>query len=55
MRVCSPAVLVADDRPVLPRDGAVVAQAAQSVVRVVVVVPVLVAAVPAPAVVEPSA
>lgn len=45
----SPAVLVADHRSVLPRDGVVGAQVAQSVVRVVVVVPVLVAVVPAPA------
>jgi len=45
----APAVLVADDRPILPRDGAVVAQSAQCVVRIVVVMPVLVTVVPAPA------
>ena len=45
----APAVLVADHRPILPRDGFIGAQAAQCVVRVVVVVPVLMAAVPAPA------
>ena len=50
----APAVLVADHRPVLPRDGVVAAQVAQSVVRIVVVVPVLVAVVPAPAL-EPYA
>eukprot|EP00964_Phaeocystis_antarctica_P046133 scaffold26606_cov50-Phaeocystis_antarctica.AAC.4 len=51
----TPAVLVADHRPVLPRDGVVGAQVAQCVVRIVVVVPVLVAVVPAPAIVEPPA
>ena len=49
----APAVLVADHRPILPRDGVVGAQVAQCVVRIVVVVPVLVAVVPAPAIVEP--
>eukprot|EP00964_Phaeocystis_antarctica_P141366 scaffold106388_cov57-Phaeocystis_antarctica.AAC.4 len=51
----TPAVLVADHRPVLPRDGVVGAQVAQCVVRIVVVVPMLVAVVPAPAIVEPPA
>ena len=51
----APAVLVADHRPILPRDGVVGAQVAQCVVRIVVVVPVLVAVVPAPAIVEPPA
>eukprot|EP00964_Phaeocystis_antarctica_P094525 scaffold61231_cov65-Phaeocystis_antarctica.AAC.1 len=45
----APAVLVADHRPILPRDGIIGAQVAQCVVRVVVVVPVLMAVVPAPA------
>ena len=45
----APAVLVADHRPILPRDGIIGAQIAQCVVRVVVVVPVLMAVVPAPA------
>ena len=45
----APAVLVADHRPILPRDGVVGAQVAQCVVRIVVVMPVLVALVPAPA------
>jgi len=51
----APAVLVADHRPVLPRDGVIGAQVAQCVVRIVVVVPVLVAVVPAPAIVESPA
>ena len=45
----APAVLVADHRPILPRDGVVGAQVAQCVVRIVVVMPVLVTVVPAPA------
>ena len=45
----APAILVADHRPILPRDGVISAQLAQRVVRIVVVVPVLMAAVPAPA------
>jgi len=45
----APAVLVADHRPILPRDVLVGAQLAQCVVRIVVVMPVLVAVVPAPA------
>ena len=45
----TPAVFVADHRPVLERDGVVGAQVAQCVVRIVVVVPVLMAVVPAPA------
>ena len=45
----APAVLVADHRPILPRDVLVGAQVAQCVVRIVVVMPVLVALVPAPA------
>ena len=49
----APAVLVADHRPILPRDVLIGAQVAQCVVRVVVVMPVLVAVVPAPAIVEP--
>ena len=50
----APSVLVADHRPVLPREVPARAQAAQCVVRVVVVMPVLVAVVPAPAL-EPYA
>ena len=45
----TPAVFVADHRPVLERDGVVGAQVAQCVVRIVVVMPVLMAVVPAPA------
>ena len=45
----APAILVADHRPILPRDGVFGAQVAQCVVRIVVVMPVLVTVVPAPA------